>query len=89
MSKSRTPGVDLAKETVFNLFDNYVPLASCKPHDLWKIGKASKTGLTSAWNTIEKHYNILSDLLDAGDGHIAKHKSLHTHTSVNGSRDTR
>ena len=73
----RTPGIDLQKEIAHQLFDSHIPLATCKPHELWKLAKVAKNGLTSSWSTIDKHYNIVSEFLDAGKGHIVKHKKLH------------
>ena len=73
----RTPGVDLEDKTVFNILNSHVPLASCKPGDLFRLPKVAANGLSSSWGVMERHFALLSDIIDQGEGKIVKQRKLH------------
>ena len=73
---TRTTGCDLEDKQMFGLWDTYVPLATCKPKQLWALPKVAKNGLTSSWTTIAKNYPMLSLLLDESKGLIPKQAKL-------------
>ena len=75
-TSSRTTGCDLEDKQMFALWDTYVPLATCKPKQLWALPKTAKNGMTSSWTTIAKNYPMLSLLLDESNGLIPKQAKL-------------
>ena len=68
----RTPGVDLEDKTVFNILNSHVPLASCKPGDLFRLPKVAANGLSSSWGVMERHFALLSDIIDQWRGQNSK-----------------
>ena len=73
----RTPGTDLEDKIVWDLFDNYVPRATCSPQRLWELKSITEMNKTSDWAAISRASGLLCDLVRAGHGLIPKQQKLH------------
>lgn len=58
------------------LLDAHVPLATCKPRELWKLERISAAGHTSEWDKVKRHSQFLSELLEITGGRIPYQKSM-------------
>ena len=70
-------GVDLPTSVTKNILSDHIPLATCKPTEIWKLTKLTASGQTSDWGTLKKNFGIINALIEAGGGAIPHQKSLH------------
>ena len=74
--KNKTKGCDVASHTLTDLFNSHIPLASCKPRELWKLDRINAAGHTSEWAVIQRNSQLISELLEVTSGRIPHQKTL-------------
>ena len=52
----------------WQVFDNNIPHANCKPHSLFYLKYLSKNGYTTEWGQIKRYCHLISDILNLTDG---------------------
>ena len=66
----------MASQTLTDLFNSHIPLASCKPRELWKLDRINAAGHTSEWAVIQRNSQLISELLEVTSGRIPHQKTL-------------
>ena len=77
MSCTRTLGVDLDGAAAARCFEDHVPASKLSPRELFRCKLQGAKGLTTDWGQVSRYHGILTELVDAGRGRIAKQASLH------------
>ena len=76
--KEKTKGCDVASQTLTDLVNSHIPLASCKPRELWKLDRINAAGHTSEWAVIQRNSQLISELLEVTSGRILHQLHLRT-----------
>ena len=66
----------MASQALTDLSNSHIPLASCKPRELWKLDRINAAGHTSEWAVIQRNSQLISELLEVTSGRIPHQKTL-------------